>query len=279
MTTETVWQKPLHGDIIPLARLQLLKQNTEMGGIALPETARISSSSSSTPRTRRKVESARAADVTHEFSYSNFCNELANQLQDIPTGSRGYPMEIHSNGSSLHRKDKKVRAPSACSSRSQNSTKSRYNNCIQEMVASQCLNQNDVTPILGRSNLPPIAKDYRSYSPTSSVSSCGQSTDMLSQTTSSSFVARDSFLRSNQGQKPATPVPNEKIECWSKDTVKYALTDPADKKLRKPAAQLFKLIMSYMGDRKSKTVPEQVCHLCCFHSRSLSFRPFYPFLT
>lgn len=36
----------------------------------------------------------------------------------------------------------------------------------------------------------------------------------------------------------------------------------SDKKLRKHALTLFKLVQSYMGDRKSKLSPDQVFFLC-----------------
>uniref|UniRef100_A0AC34R879 Rho-GAP domain-containing protein n=2 Tax=Panagrolaimus sp. JU765 TaxID=591449 RepID=A0AC34R879_9BILA len=246
MTTETIWQRPIHGDIIPLARLQLLKQNTEMN---VGELNRPSGSSSSTPRTRRKVIDVptKSSELSSDFHYSNFCNELANQLAEIPTSSNYY--DARSNGSSLQRNEfnKKSRAPSTCSSRSQASTKSRYNNCIQEMLASQCMQQNETTPILLRNGQSSMT---RNYSPTSSLSSCGQSNDMVSQNTS--FIAKIGPKTSS-----STPIPMEKIDCWSKDMIKHALLDPSDKKLKKPATQVFKLVLSYMGDRKSKSVPEQ----------------------
>uniref|UniRef100_A0AC35GP77 Rho GTPase activating protein 39 n=1 Tax=Panagrolaimus sp. PS1159 TaxID=55785 RepID=A0AC35GP77_9BILA len=316
MNMQTIWQRPIHGDIIPLARLQALKQNTERGGGAhIPEPNR-PSSSSSTPRNRRRAhidttssltdrnnltisrttnasndfshiepsssltsrnsrDSTRTNDFSHiepsssssafrnnhdssshstanasnEF-YANFCNDIASQLPDYPSGS-GF-----NDATSFSSDQKKIRAPSTCSSRSQASNKSKFNNCIQEMVTSQFVPESS-TPIIGRNgtNFP---RDFRGS--TSSVSSCGQSTDILSQTMSSAFVARDggsSLNRPTTQRQSVPPLPIDKSECWSKDGLKHALLDPHDKKLKKYASSVFKLIMSYMGDKKTKTVPEQ----------------------
>lgn len=50
---------------------------------------------------------------------------------------------------------------------------------------------------------------------------------------------------------------------WSKESPKVSLTQPENKQLRKETSSLFKLIQSYMGDRKSKTSPEQVALSFC----------------
>ena len=196
----------------------------------------------------RNPDYSRTANASSEF-YANF-NDLAAQLPDYPSSSGMHDTSFPSD-------PKKTRAPSTCSSRSQVSTKSRFNNCLQEMVSSQFTPE--LTPVMGRaSNGVSMPRDFRGYSPTSSVSSCGQSTDMLSQNTNNSFVTSNSLTKTNHRQS-APPVTIDKGECWTKDGLKHALLDPQDKKLRKSASTLFKLVLSYMGDKKSKTVPEQVC--------------------
>uniref|UniRef100_A0A914Z2R1 Rho GTPase-activating protein 39 n=1 Tax=Panagrolaimus superbus TaxID=310955 RepID=A0A914Z2R1_9BILA len=207
---------------------------------------------------RNSHDISHTANASNEF-YANFCNDIASQLPDYPSGSGV-------NDTSFSSDQKKTRAPSTCSSRSQVSTKStstklQYNNCIQEMVTSQFAapeSSASSTPMMGRaingSNFP---RHFRDCSPTSSVSSCGQSTDILSQTMSTAFIPRDSSLNKPNQRQSAPPVPFDKSECWSKDGIKHALLDPHDKKLKKYASSVFKLIMSYMGDKKSKTVPEQ----------------------
>jgi hypothetical protein len=185
-----------------------------------------------------------SSNASNEF-YANFCNDVASQLPDFPSSSG-----LNDTSFSSDHKANKVRAPSTCSSRSHASTKSRFNNCIQEMVTSQFSSES--TPIMGRAmiNGANIPRDLRGYSPTSSVSSCGQSAEP--QKMSSAFIVKN---KPNQRQS-ALSVPIDKSECWSKD-LKHAMLDPHDKKLKKYAASIFKLILCYMGDKKSKVIPEQ----------------------
>uniref|UniRef100_A0A7E4V0K5 Rho-GAP domain-containing protein n=1 Tax=Panagrellus redivivus TaxID=6233 RepID=A0A7E4V0K5_PANRE len=293
MTMKTIWIKPVDCEIIPLARLQLLKQNTELsnGGQhhppshaphpsahdqreppPIPGVHHRSASSSSTPQSKRRTffethhnsaSSAREPPCGNDFSYSAFAYDLGTTL---PSSSFAAPYE-NGAGSSTQgtagstTSSHKTRAPSTCSVRSAASTKSRYNNCIQEMVQSQTAT-NESTPVLVRASM--HGAYPRSYSPaTSSLSSNGQSADILSQAASGSYAVsnREAALKASftsgstaTVNKAASPslMPGEKVEAFSKDVIKNALLDPSDKKLKKHAIPLFKLIMAYMGDRKAK---------------------------
>lgn len=99
------------------------------------------------------------------------------------------------------------------------------------------------------------------YSPNSSLSSFGgQSNDFLSQTTTQESLA----LSMNTNLLNTTTT-----QTWSKDAIKTPLDiNITDKKMRKQAINLFKLIQSYMGDRKlksTKLTPDNVNRFfCCF---------------
>lgn len=93
------------------------------------------------------------------------------------------------------------------------------------------------------------------------MSSLGaQSTELTSQATHDSLATisdRDSI--SSKQQKEAQN--SAQAQTWSKDPLKYPLCGFTDKKQRKQSIAVSKLILEYMGDRKTKTTPDQVSKL------------------
>ncbi|KAH7728377.1 Rho GTPase-activating protein domain containing protein [Aphelenchoides avenae] len=230
-TTETVWQKPTNCDIIPLARLQLLKENTEQ----CPSVRCKASTLMRLPsRTQRRDEGERL--------YTNF---TADMQRELANASPSPSAQFSENGTQTDFISRKKRFHSASSSQ-----RSKFNDCISEMMQSQCVMEPELGQ--GRNTDSPFSRDSRPPSP-SSMSSCNQSAELLSQATTASLapskehVAIKAANATDDGNRGAT---------WSKE-LKTALV-VTDKKLRKHATTIFKHIQSYMGDRKSKTAPDAV---------------------
>jgi hypothetical protein len=229
-TAETVWQKPTNCDIIPLAKLQLLKENTEYSF----ERNNRSSTLLRTPRSQRQSHDDRL--------YTNFCRDVTAQLQEPSYASGAYS----ESGTQTDFIARKKRFHSTSSSQ-----RSRFDDCITEMVQSQCVPDGEL-PNTQRYADSPMSKESRPPSP-SSVSSCCQSAELLSQATTASLAgAKENNNKTNtfSGDSLSRSV------VWSKE-LKAPLCC-TEKKARKQASTIFKHIQSYMGDRKSKNPPDAI---------------------
>ncbi|CAD5209661.1 unnamed protein product [Bursaphelenchus xylophilus] len=212
-STETVWQKPKECDIIPLAKLQQLKENTASASHS-PETPRSQELKSS----RTECFYSNLKDPASQFKHLNINSECCDHSETSP-----FPRRKHRENSG-----------SSALSQESVSTKPKFDNCLQEMVVSKAVTEgsssfydNDLW--VGRT---------RTCSTSSSISSSLQPSESLSQKTplSSSIVS-----------------PHSSKLNWTKDSLKAPLTSLASKKDKKQALVLFKLVRSYMGDRKTRT--------------------------
>ncbi|KAI6182634.1 Rho GTPase-activating protein 39 [Aphelenchoides bicaudatus] len=269
-SSETVWLKPTNCDIIPLAKLQHLKENTESFAASdccssshnkdnstLVRAQQDNGSSRSSSRQHRKNS---ANNLLDEQFYSNFTNEMSSQLGEIASQSSSFGSSQYFDNASTQTEVssmRKKRFPSASSSRSRNaSTRSKFNNCIQEMFSSQIA----VAPDTFQTRANNFPKDIKSGSTSSSASSRAQSTDLLSQATIDSTTATSSLSKINQTNalKPTLSGSLSKQCIWSKDPIKTPLLAITDKKLKKRAISTFKNIQRYMLDRKIKTSQDAI---------------------
>lgn len=88
-SAETVWGKPAGCDIIPLAKLQMLKENTE-GSERILAASSVGSTSShaSTPATMHR-QNCRNGQSRLKSCYDDFCTDLSLQLSHVqPTNGR-----------------------------------------------------------------------------------------------------------------------------------------------------------------------------------------------
>jgi hypothetical protein len=117
----------------------------------------------------------------------DFTNDMSNQLAEIASQSSSFGSSHFDNASTqtdLSSMRKKQRFPSASSSRSRNaSTRSKFDNCIQEMFSSQIAVAPEPLQMRGNN----FHKETKSCSTSSSASSRAQSTDLLSQVITSDF--------------------------------------------------------------------------------------------
>lgn len=124
-----------------------------------------------------------ANNLLDEQCYTNFTNEMANQLSEIASQSSSFGSTQHFDNAGTQTEFssmRKKRFPSSSSCRSRNtaSTRSKFNDCIQEMFHSQiAVAPTEPTP----SRINNFPKDLKSCSTSSSASSCAQSMDLLSQ--------------------------------------------------------------------------------------------------
>uniref|UniRef100_A0A915DPI2 Uncharacterized protein n=1 Tax=Ditylenchus dipsaci TaxID=166011 RepID=A0A915DPI2_9BILA len=88
----------------------------------------------------------------------------------------------------------------------------------------------------------------------------GQSAELLSAATTQDSMAtlstadRESISSTS---KQVGVVAGLREQSWSKDVLKNSLSGFTDKKQKKQAIAMCKLVMEYMGDRKSKTMTDQ----------------------
>uniref|UniRef100_A0A914EDM1 Rho GTPase-activating protein 39 n=1 Tax=Acrobeloides nanus TaxID=290746 RepID=A0A914EDM1_9BILA len=234
-TTETIWQKPAGCDIIPLAKLQLLKEHTE---ISVDANNRLN------PGVHNNSVKPMDVKPMDGESYDNFCQQLSYHLEEVASTSviDNKPHEYFEN-------QKPPNSPGF--SRLSESTKSQYDQCLKEMLKSQITTNS----LQAKRNDSPLQNfgSIRRLSPTSSMSSCvsgGQSLDMISQNASSSTtndITKDQFNKTALMTSTITPA-----------AIKLPLKNPADKKLKKNALIVFKLIQKYMNDKKTKLTPDKV---------------------
>ncbi|KAI1731386.1 rhoGAP domain-containing protein [Ditylenchus destructor] len=272
-TMETVWNKPPNCDIIPLAKLQLLKENTEGPSkdlyVERDRSSLRNNNDTSNSRGYAQEGPSRAypQDGLSEAHYTNFNHlRISNSTEGPSQRQQHQSLREHNhwrqNGcqtlssADIHRH----RFPSS-SSTSRTRAARLYKDDTQGSSIS--------SPF-------PHVKQLHTYSPSSSMSSLGaQSTELTSQATHDSLATisdRDSI--SSKQQKEAQN--SLQAQTWSKDPLKYPLCGFTDKKQRKQSIAVSKLILEYMGDRKTKTTPDQIClsiiDHCSNKDESLSIR-------
>ncbi|CAB3408007.1 unnamed protein product [Caenorhabditis bovis] len=221
----TKWQKPLGTeiDIIPLAKLQTLKENTE----------------GASPRVRRTCETQTSPSVRRIHKHQN--QHVFAQNISPETGI----VSFRSN-----------------SQNSQNTL-----NGMQSSFDWMSLDEDNILSERSDYCVPPTkpaAYAFPTAPSASSTLSHAQSSESIPARSSRSVSPPNSVKRSLFSSVTSTKSKNK--NGWSKDSPKCALTQPDNKQLRKDTSALFKLIQSYMGDRKSKTSPDQIalsfCELC-----------------
>ncbi|CAD5206655.1 unnamed protein product [Bursaphelenchus okinawaensis] len=216
-STETVWQKPRGCDIIPLAKLQQLKESTASGASASP---------ASTLSRDNKSKNA-------ECFYTNF-KDPSSQMQEMKISE-------YSNNVSSPSSRRKLRSHSGSSALSceSSATKSKFDNCLQEMVTSKTI-------------LEPSSSFYDNEHWTGRTRTCSTSSSL------SSSLQPSEALSQKAPVTTSTVSANASKLNWTKDSLKGPLTEISSKKDRKQALVLFKLVQSYMGDRKTRTTNDNL---------------------
>ena len=162
--------------------LQHLKENTESSpfdGTSNSHNQDNTLTRGDVSRSSSRQQRGSAENLLDEQCYSNFTNEMSNQLAEIASQSSSFGSNQHFDNVSTQTEQSSVRKkrfPSASSSscRSRNaSTRSKFNDCIQEMFHSQIAPEPSASSRVN--NFP---KDFKSCSTSSSAS---QSMDLLSQ--------------------------------------------------------------------------------------------------
>lgn len=107
----------------------------------------------------------------------------------------------------------------------------------------------------------PLASSVAGTAPPLFISSSARSSNSSLTMSNSRFPVEDSSKRSHTSDQKSREQNFVSVESWTKDPIKQPVSGAMDNKsLRKEASSLFKAIQSYMGDRKSKTSPDQVSY-------------------
>ncbi|KAK0425008.1 hypothetical protein QR680_008977 [Steinernema hermaphroditum] len=241
-TMTTVWQKPSNCDIIPLAKLQLLKENTEIEFYSQSRGSKVSSETQTSPsRLRKRLEDLQLSDSRPSVSVDVlddegiFAQEIGPESGVI---TRKQPHYSHSNPSTL---------PSS-------NIYSNFDLCSQ--LSASPVPSVDTVRASGPQCFP---------SPSSShtmPSARGRSTSSSSEQRQFPSAARPEHAHNTSFQS-GTGNGDVAADSWSKDSIKHPISKNLDKSLKKDALALFKLIQSYMGDRKAKSAADKVAVSIC----------------
>ncbi|VDO68109.1 unnamed protein product [Haemonchus placei] len=226
---KTIWQRPMGPeiDIIPLAKLQTLKENTESS-----EHARVrrTCETQTSPAIRRVVGGSRRviaqnigpeAGVIMTRTASRSSNGTMNGMQQSFDW-----MSLDDQSDSLSIGDR-----------------GDYRDCNRDFGRSP--RQFPPFPTMGTTSTMSTAPSADSLPPRSSRSS-------------SPPAQKRQLFPTNTGPKKSTNAGG-----WAKDAPKQPLSAPDNKQLKKESPAIFKLIQGYMGDRKSKTpIDQQALSLC-----------------
>ncbi|CAI2322544.1 unnamed protein product [Caenorhabditis sp. 36 PRJEB53466] len=223
----TKWQKPtgVDIDIIPLAKLQTLKENTEGAAAKIRRTCETQTS----PSVRR---------VTNKVTGPVFAQNISPDAGVVSFRSNSRNSQNTLNGMQSSFEWMSVDEDSALSERG-----------ASEYGANPA-----------SKNGPPYGA-FPTAASASSTLSHAPSSDSIPARSSRSASPPPPGRRSLFSSVTSTKGKNK--NGWSKEPPKTSLTQPENKQLRKETAALFKLIQSYMGDRKSKVNPEQIALSFC----------------
>lgn len=225
----TKWQKPAGTDIdiIPLAKLQTLKENTE-GGASM--------------KIRRTCETQTSPSV----------RRVANKVVTGPVFAQNISPET---GVVTFRSN---------SQNSQNTLNGMQSSfewmSLDEELSEKAASEYGVNPPSTRNGGPPYGAFPTAASASSTLSHAPSSDSIPARSSHSAsppVTGRKSLFSS------VTSTKSKNKNGWSKDAPKCSLTQPDNKQLRKETAALFKMIQSYMGDRKTKSNPDQVALSFC----------------
>ncbi|XGW24082.1 hypothetical protein V3C99_005915 [Haemonchus contortus] len=226
---KTIWQRPMGPeiDIIPLAKLQTLKENTESS-----EHARVrrTCETQTSPAIRRVVGGSRRviaqnigpeAGVIMTRTASRSSNGTMNGMQQsfdwMSLDDQSDSLSIGERGD--------------------------YRDYNRDFGRSP--RQFPPFPTMGTTSTMSTAPSADSLPPRSSRSS-------------SPPAQKRQLFPTNTGPKKSTNAGG-----WAKDAPKQPLSAPDNKQLKKESPAIFKLIQGYMGDRKSKTpIDQQALTLC-----------------
>ncbi|KAM3720547.1 Rho GTPase-activating protein [Dirofilaria immitis] len=291
-TMQTVWQKPTNCDIIPLAKLQTLKENTELhsnlerdDGCSVLERTKVTTKRNCETQTSPKEE--RRSGSSRSLSHAIFAQNISPE-SGIVTARR-----LNSPHTFISRK-----AYNASSSPNQVSPGyiAPLVNTVQEMRIysnRECLSRNAPSvPVpsyiprddsleghaaLLQHQRPQIVMSTRTASSASNnampsiiQSSAGSSSSSLTMS-NSRFPLDDGTTLKKCHNSTSSPKAREfndatlgPSDCWTKDSIKQPVSgNMDDKHVKKEAPNMFKLIQSYMGDRKSKTSNDQLALTLC----------------
>ncbi|CAJ0963974.1 unnamed protein product, partial [Mesorhabditis belari] len=207
---KTMWARPTSAsaDIIPLAKLQTLKENTDQSEHA---------------RARKHCETQTSPAVRRAGPRRIIAQNIGPETGIVTTRSPSYShRDLDTSFDMLSLDDVSERS----------------------LTSSQ------------------IGRPFPPFPTTASRMSTAPSADSLptrsSRSSSPPQQKRGPFTFStNTGTKTKSP------GGWAKDAPKAPLTAPDNKALRKESAAIFKLIQSYMGDKKSKLSPDQLALSLC----------------
>lgn len=226
---KTIWQRPMGDeiDIIPLAKLQTLKENTESA-----EHARVrrTCETQTSPAIRRVVGGSRRV----------VAQNIGPETGVIMTRTASRSSNGTMNG--MHQSFDWMSLDDQSDSLS---------------IGDRC-DYRDYNRDFGRSprQFPPFPTMG-----TTSTMSTAPSADSIPPRSS-----RSSSPPSQKGQLFSTntgPKKSNNAGGWAKEAPKQPLSAPDNKQLKKDSPAIFKLIQGYMGDRKSKTpIDQQALSLC-----------------
>lgn len=236
----TKWQKPtgIDIDIIPLAKLQTLKENTEGGAVSKIRRTCETQTSPSVRRVMNKVMMTGpvfAQNISPETGVVTFRSNSQNS-QNTLNG-----LQSSFEWMSL---DEELSERAASEYHGANPPSSTPNGPPYGAFPTAASASSTLSHAPSSDSIP--ARSSRSASPPAAAAINSGRRSLFSSVTSSS----------SKGEKNKNG--------WSKEPPKCSLTQPDNRQLsKKETAALFKLIQSYMGDRKSKTSPEQVALSFC----------------
>lgn len=238
-TSCTKWQKPLgvNVDIIPLAKLQTLKEHSE----------------GASPKVRRSSETQTSPSVRR--MHQNYSSTRSQQLFRPQCTNPEYDGVASSYRTS-----------------SRSSQQSATMNGMQSSFDWMSLDEEGVLSESGHNG-----SEYGNSSSYTSSHLPPFPTGGIASSTLPTAQSSDSIPTENRSARSVSPpAPIKRLffssgtstkqrngNGWSKDAPKTALTQPDNKQLKKETQALFKIIQGYMGDRKSKTNQDQIALSLC----------------
>ncbi|VDK76735.1 unnamed protein product [Onchocerca ochengi] len=290
-TMQTVWQKPVNCDIIPLAKLQTLKENTELhsnserdDGCSVFErtiTTKRNNETQTSPKEERRSGSSRS------LSHTAFAQNISPE-SGIVTARRFNSPRISMSRKTYNASSSPLQISPGYIAPLINSVQEMriYSNreCLSRnapsMPGASYISRDDsfeghAAPV--QHQRPQIVMSTRTASSASNnaipsfiQSSAGSSSSSLTMS-NSRFPLDDGTTLKKCHNSTSSPKVREfndvtvgASDCWTKDSIKQPVSgNMDDKHVKKEAPNMFKVVQNYMGDRKSKTSNDQLALTLC----------------
>ncbi|VDK47753.1 unnamed protein product [Anisakis simplex] len=294
---KTVWQKPFDCDIIPLAKLQTLKENTEMCSSVersiSSSNAKEAKRNSETQTSPREVRRSAGTCSSSRLLYAQNISPDSGVVSARHMGSpyiyaprranaalvQSSPVPVESLVSSVKELNVKesececnrlIDVDDVSSSCSHNDQLAQSHSCTSYQSITTRNTSTPSTIVSDHRNSSSQSPNISSYLSNTHSSTLGSCTSLTLSTNNRFPSDRAPLPQSNKTNSHGISSASHnqsnlsELESWTKDSIKQPVCGCVDDKvLRKEAPSLFKAIQCYMGDRKSKLSADQLAVSLC----------------